>query len=226
MVNTLNYRSGAFVAYEPDNTEVLSRFIPFRFNPETLSRQISVEQGQGGGSQSGASGGSGGGSGGDEQGADANSGTLKESFGVLIRLDLADRLEASNSLPQELGVMPEIAALEDLMHPAESETEQPSDGSEPVRARAKRPTVLFIWGEKRVLPVRISGMTVNETMFNTRLYPIRAEIEVSLEVLGETDARDNSRVQSALDFTGGNRRELARMFLDNTADQGNRVDLP
>ena len=63
MADTLNYRSGAFVAYEPDNAEVLSRLIPFRFNPETLSRQISVEQGQGGGGQSGASGGSGGGSG-------------------------------------------------------------------------------------------------------------------------------------------------------------------
>lgn len=231
MAATLSYRSGAFAVYEPDNTETLSRFIPFRFNPETLSRQFAIEQGQGGGGQSGASAGSGGGqgaggSGSDEQGADANSGTLKESFGVLIRLDLSDRLEASNALPPELGIMPEIAALEDLMHPAESQTEHPSDGSEPVRARAKRPTVLFIWGEKRVLPVRISGMTVNETMFNAKLYPTRAEIEVNLEVLGETDARDNTRVQSALDFTGGNRRELARMFLDNTADQGSRVNLP
>lgn len=225
MVDSVNFKSGAFAAYEPEEPDTLSRFIPFRFNPETLSRQIAIEQGQrGGGGQSG--GGQSSGTSNEEQGSDANSGTLKETFTVLLRFDLVERHQSSSNLPVELGVSPEIAALEELMYPAESPSEQPSDGSEPLRPRAKRPTVLFIWGEKRVLPVQITDMTINETLFNNRLYPIRAEVEVSLQVLAEADARDNTRVRSALGFTAAKRRELAQLYLDNTADQGTNVDLP
>ena len=222
---TINFKSGAFAAYEPDDTVTVSRFIPFRFNPETLNRQLSLEQGQGGGNQSGASGQSTSNAN-EEQGSDANTGTLQESISVLIRLDLAERQQGGSNMPLELGIAPEIAAIEDLMYSAESSSEQASDGTEPVQARARRPTVLFIWGEKRVMPVQITGMTINETLFNSRLYPIRAEIEVSLQVLGENDARDNTRVRSALDFTTANRRELAQMYFDNTAEQGTNVDLP
>lgn len=224
MVDAINFKSGAFAVYEPDDPATLSRFIPFRFNPETLSRELALEQGEGSGAPTG--GGKAGGKAGDEQGADANAGTLKESFSVLVRFDLADRAERHSTLTTEFGVLPEISALEDLLHPGEAATEQPSDGTEPVKARAKLPTVLLLWGEKRVVPVQITGMTINETMFDNKLYPIRAEIEVSLQVLGDTDARDNTRVRSALDFTGSNRRNLAKLFLENTAAEGSNVNLP
>lgn len=225
MTDAINFTRGAFAIYNPDDTAVMSSFIPFRFNPETLTRQLQLEQAQGGGGGAepgaqGASGGSG------EQGADASSGTLKESFSVMLRFDLADRVEANSSLPMEFGVLPEISALEELLYPVESETEAPSDGSEPVRARGRRPIVLFIWGERRVVPVKITGMAIAETVFNGKLYPIRAEIEVGLEVLGEAEARDNTRVQSSLNFTAANRRRMARLYLDTTADQGTSINLP
>jgi hypothetical protein len=142
---------------------------------------------------------------------------------VLVRVDFADRVQGADRLPQELGILPEIAALEDLLHPVESETEAPSDGSEPTRARPQRWTVLFVWGRKRVYPVRITGMTVNETDHNAELNPVRAEIDVSLEVLGEADARDNVAVSSALDFTASNRKQLAKSFFDETASQSSNV---
>jgi hypothetical protein len=224
-MESINFKSGAFAVYEPEEPATMSRFIPFRFNPETLSRQVAIEQGQGGGGQSGA-GGANSGSSDEAQGADANSGTLKERFTVLLRFDLEERYQPNSALKAEFGIAPEVAALEELMYPVESPSEQPSDGSEPVSARAKRPTVLFIWGEKRVVPVRITGMTINETLFNHLLYPIRAEIEVSLQVLSEADARGNTRVSSALNFTAAKRKELAKLYLDNTAQQGTNVDLP
>ena len=222
MTYTITFTKGAFAVFKPDDTAVMARFIPFRFNPETLTRQLSVEQAKGG--EAGAAGGGAAAEG--EEGADAASGTLKESFSVLLRFDLAEREETRTSMPVEFGVMPEIAALEDLMHPAESETEAPADGSEPVRARARMPLVLFVWGERRVLPVRITGMAIAETMFNGKLYPTRAEVEVGLEVLGEAEAADNTRVRSSLDFTSANRRRMARIYLDTTADQGTNINLP
>jgi hypothetical protein len=223
MTDNINYLRGAFVAYEPGGYPDKKRTIPFRFNPESLSRQLSLEQGEGGGEGTEAGAGTGAGSTPGEQGADASSGSLKESFSVLVRVDFADRVQGADRLPQELGILPEIAALEDLLHPVESETEAPSDGSEPTRARPQRWTVLFVWGRKRVYPVRITGMTVNETDHNAELNPVRAEIDVSLEVLGEADARDNVAVSSALDFTASNRKQLAKSFFDETASQSSNV---
>lgn len=215
-----SYLRGAFIAYEPDGYPDQKRVIPFRFNPESLARQVSVEQGQ---QQQGAGTAPAGDSAQAEQGADASEGALKHSFNVLIRLDLAERHQAATNLPVELGVAPEIAAIEDLMYPAEAESEAASDGTEPVHARPRRPTVLFIWSRKRVYPVRIAGMTITESVFNAELNPVRAEIDVSLEVLGNEDASDNAAVSSGLTFTDGKRRELARMFLDNTADQSTSI---
>lgn len=224
MTDTVNYLRGAFVAYEPGGYPDKKRTIPFRFNPESLSRSLSIEQGEGGGEGTAAGGSSGGGgSAAGEQGADASSGSLKESFSVLVRVDLADRVQGADRLPQELGILPEIAALEELLYPVESEAEAPSDGTEPTRARPQRWTVLFVWGRKRVYPVRITGMTVNETDHNAELNPVRAEIDVALEVLGETDARDNLAVSSALDFTASNRKQMAQSFFDETASQNSNV---
>ena len=117
-------------------------------------------------------------------------------------------------------------ALEEARRGGATEAEAPSDGREPVRARGRRPIVLFIWGERRVVPVKITGMSIAETFFNGKLYPVRAEIEVGLEVLGEAEARDNARVKSSLGFTAANRRKMARLYLDTTADQGTSINLP
>jgi hypothetical protein len=158
-----------------------------------------------------------------EQAADASVGSLKESYSVQVRVDFADRLDAARQLPPELGVAPEIAALEDLLYPADNEADAPSSGSEPVSQRPVRPTVLFVWGRKRVVPVRITAMTINETDYNNQLNPVRAEIEVTVEVLGQTEAADNEAVRSALDFTRSKRRELANLFYENTSGQGSQI---
>lgn len=226
--DTLSFQQGALAVFDQDasgEAGAITRFLPFRFNPEDLSRQLSIEQAQGQGAQPGGGGSDDGNAA--DQGADADSGSLKEAFSINLRFDLAYREEhASANMPVEFGILPEISALEDLMHPVESTTDQPSDGSEPTRARGRRPLVLFVWGERRVVPVKIIGMTINEQFFNGQLYPTRAEVEVSFETLGEGDARDNTRVASSLKFTADNRRKMARVYLDTTASQGANINLP
>ena len=209
------YLRGAFLAYDPGTYPGTgpTRRIPFRFNPETLSRSLSVEQAQ---SDSGAATGS---TTAEGSSGDAASGVVKESFTVQVRFDFDDREEANSALDPTLGVLPEIAALEDLLHPPESATSANSDGQEGVAPRPERCTVLFVWGMKRVMPVRITSMNVNETMFNALLNPVRAEVDVSLEVLGESDARNSNAVRDALAFTASKRREMARMYYEAPAAQ-------
>lgn len=223
MPESTGYLRGAFIAYESGGYPDKKRVIPFRFNPESLSRSLSVEQGSASSGTEGSASSSSSSSSSSEQASDASSGSVKESFKVVVRVDFADRLEAAQNLPPELGVAPEIAAIEDLLYPGETEAQASSDGTEPVRQKLPRPTVLLVWGRKRVLPVKITGLTVNESLYNQQLNPIRADIEVSVEVLGELDAADNEAVKSALAFTTNNRRQLAKQFYDNTADQSSNI---
>lgn len=224
MKGELGYLRGAFIAYDPGTypDQKKRRVIPFRINPESLSRTVAVQSGQSGGGVEGAAPRAARGST-PEATPDASSGSLKESFSVQIRLDFADRNGAVTSMDEEYGIAPEIAAIEDLLYPTETESEAASDGTEPVRPARPRPVVLFVWGRKRVLPVRIASLKINESVYNNHLNPVRAEIEASLEVLGEADARNETAVRTALDHTDGGRRELARMYYENTASQGTNI---
>ena len=221
----VDYLRGALIGYDPGNYPTgQRRVIPFRFNPEGLSRSLSVEAVQGNQGLEGAPGAAA--SSKNEQSADATSGTLKQTFSVTVRLDFVDRLESAVSLDPALGILPEIAALEDLLYPAESKTAANSDGKEPVQARAPRPTVLFYWGTNRILPVRLTQLTVNETLHNSQLNPIRAEVEVAMEVLRDGDARGNQAVLDALNYTDKKRRQLATLFLNSTAAQASSYPTP
>ena len=44
MTDTVNFTQGAFAIYEPDDTALLSRFIPFRFNPEAFQGVLVKEK--------------------------------------------------------------------------------------------------------------------------------------------------------------------------------------
>jgi len=214
----LSYLRGAFIASATRDESLRSRVIPFRFNPESLARQLTVEAGQSPAGTQGAAARSATDAAA-ETSADAAMGALKESFSVQIRLDFADRHESVSNLDEQYGVAPEIAAIEDLLYPVETDAEASSDGSDGVRARRARPTVLFVWGKKRVLPVRIASLQINESVFNDQLNPVRAEIDVALEVLGEADVLDTPGARSALEHTSTSRQQLAQMYYENTASQ-------
>lgn len=216
--HTKSYLRGAFIAYEPGGyPNGDKRVLPFRFNPEVLTRGLQVEQGKTGSGSGGSKGKQG------DGGADASSGTVKQSFKVKVRFDFDDRHQVSAELPPELGILPELSALEGLLYPAENPADANSDGEEPVKAKPQRPTILFVWGKKRVLPVRIKGMQINETMFNRELNPTRAEVDVSLEVVGEADVKNDKAASDALSFTASKRTEMARLFLDKTSAQSTNI---
>ena len=49
------------------------------------------------------------------------------------------------------------------------------------------PFTLFIWGVKRVLPVRITDFSITEEAHDTALNPIRAKVSLGLRVLNYND---------------------------------------
>jgi hypothetical protein len=54
--------------------------------------------------------------------------------------------------------------------------------NEPVPCKTV-PVVLFFWGPGRIVPVRITGFSVEEQAYSPTLYPIRAKVTVGLQVL-------------------------------------------
>ena len=214
----LKYTRGAFIAYEPDGYPTKKRVIPFRFNPEAISRTVAVEAGSSGGGVEGAAPAAAAAPAADTK-ADTGGG-LKESFSIQIRLDFDDRGGAAAGIDDRYGIAPEVAAIEDLLYPAQTEAEKASDGKGPVSPARPRPTVLLVWGSDRILPVRIASLKIDESVYNAELYPVRAEIEASLEVFGEAEGLNLQAVKAAIEHTNQARRRLAGLYYENSGSKG------
>ena len=79
------------------------------------------------------------------------------------------------------------------------------------------PIVLFAWGPKRVLPVRVTALTITETLYDAQLNPTHAEAAVTLRVLtpaelfaARPDAGTSAETaQTAYEQALGRRRQWA-----------------
>jgi hypothetical protein len=49
------------------------------------------------------------------------------------------------------------------------------------------PLTLFVWGPKRVLPVRLSQFTITEEAYDVNLNPTRAKVGLGMRVLSYND---------------------------------------
>jgi hypothetical protein len=80
-------------------------------------------------------------------------------------------LEAIPGRTDQLGIYPLLSALELLLY-------LPS---------APPPVLLFVWGSRRILPVRVIELHVKEQLFDDALTPTQAELAVTLQVLKKAD---------------------------------------
>lgn len=53
------------------------------------------------------------------------------------------------------------------------------------------PIVVFKWGEKRSVAVRLVSLNVEEKAFDATLNPTRASVSLTLKVLDETEVGNN-----------------------------------
>jgi hypothetical protein len=164
---------GAIVAVDPLNP--LASVVVFQYNPETLERSIRPRiAGEGA-----------------ERGEVLRlSGPPEETVSVEIELDATDGLETGDPLTVSTGVGSSLAALEMLVYPKSTlvisnEVLAALGVIEVIPPEA--PLTLFVWGPKRVLPVRITDFTITEQAFDPALNPILAKVQLGLRVLTYQD---------------------------------------
>ena len=168
---------GGIVLVDPDNGTVL-RVIPLQYNPETLSRSLQIR---------GTTGESG-----DRLEALRLTGPPAETIKLEVELDATDQLEFPDQNPTiaQLGLHAQLAALETIVYPDSARLQANNNlakvGTLEI-APAQEPLTLFIWSKSRVLPVRITDLSITEEAFDPSLNPIRAKISLGMRVLSVND---------------------------------------
>lgn len=172
----MSLMKGAFVVFQTP-APVPTDLIMFQFNSETLVRKLDPPK------DSVASGGAAARGGGGPGHATQRP---TETMTVTVELDAADRLEKGDPVTTGLGLHPAIAQLELLMYPP-STLVLLNKGLSLVGSMVVSPEyvplVLFVWGTTRILPVHVSSVQVSELLFDDRLNPIVAKVDVGLKVL-------------------------------------------
>lgn len=107
-------------------------------------------------------------------------------------LDATDQLEFpdQNADAVEVGLFPILAAMETLIQPTVAQLErqkfQTGSGSFQITP-AQTPLALFVWSRSRVVPVRVTDLSITEEFFDPALNPIRAKVALTLRVLSVDD---------------------------------------
>jgi hypothetical protein len=230
------YFRGAFIEFTSAFLIPIPNIILFQYNPETLSHTWTpaAPAASSGGSASGPGAGN----------PLAVTGNPGEEFSFSLALDssdiIADGSPPAAALAEISGIYPTLAALEMLLFPSTSSggsalalassaggsmVSGASGGVDRSVPVSVVPTVLFVWGPGRILPVRVSALKVTEKLYDpTLLVPTHADVEIGLKVLtqNEIDALDDGLVkdivQTAYDAMGDLRQGLALANIVNSAD--------
>jgi hypothetical protein len=165
-----------------------SRVIVFQYNPESMKRTLAHRAPPA--PTSGATGTA-------REDVLRVAGPPVETISLTVEMHAADQLAdpAANPVVAEQGLHPALATLELLMYPptlnALAIEQQAAAGQVQVNP-ADLPLVLLVWGRSRVVPVKLTGFAISEDAFDTRLNPIAAKVELSMQVLTYLDFTDSS----------------------------------
>jgi hypothetical protein len=175
-----------------------------------------------------------------------------ETFSLALELDATDALEHPETHPVAFvsGVADRLAAIEMLMYPpgdsllggllgsvagsVSFSAGGISAGFEAGGAAAANlerrqvPVVLFFWGPGRIVPVRITSLSIEEQQFSPLLYPLRAKATLGVKVLDLDDlvtVSGDPASGAAVDiakacymFTRGQKEVLATANLANSVE--------
>jgi len=169
---------GALVQIVDSIVGVEPSIIPFQYNPAVLSVSIApfdpaeVEQ-----------------SGRGQIAPTSQPFEPKRTISAEIELDATDQLEDEEPVAVAVGIGDRLAALEQLLIPSEGLVSELIStigiltGDPPPPKRSSVPIALLILGPSRVLPVRVTSYSVEESLFLPTLSPMMAKVSLAFEVL-------------------------------------------
>jgi hypothetical protein len=160
-----------------------------------------------------------------------------ESYSLTLLLDSDDVVADDPDSPTGLdavrdGLGSRLAALEMLFFPVPAAAAgatgsgagaRGSAGSSRATPTAQVPAVLFVWGPARILPVRITALTITETLFDALLHPTRATAELGFRVLTSKELTKvtgpfKNLASAVYDYSRGQREFLALANLQHVKD--------
>jgi hypothetical protein len=124
-----------------------------------------------------------------------------EAFSFTIAMDASDEIADGSAptaaLARASGIYSRLAALEMLLYPTTGKSGLigavtaavasafDDTGSGPVRTvpQSVMPVTLFVWGPGRIVPVRLTELTITEKLYDSMLNPTHAEAQLALRVL-------------------------------------------
>jgi len=166
---------GAIISF--DLFSPIPQVIQFQYNPESLTRSL-----QGTGAE------------GDPSETYRLKGPPVETINLDVEFDSTDQLEHpdENKDTTTMGIYPQLSALEMILYPKSSlviaNTILSALGTLDVIS-PEGPFTLFIWGAKRVLPVKLTQFNITEEAHDTNLNPIRAKVQLGMRVLTYDDLK-------------------------------------
>ena len=151
--------------------------ITLQYNPDTLSRSLQIKSIP---------------ESGDHSEALRLKGPPVETIKLEAEIDATDQLEFpdQNQTTLECGIFPQLAALETIAYPTSrqlSQNDQAADQGMLEIIPMETPLALFVWSKSRVVPVRITELSITEEAFDARLNPTRAKVSLGLRVLSVDD---------------------------------------
>jgi hypothetical protein len=179
----------------------VNNIIVLQYNPDTLTRSLKIK---------GAD------EGGDRSEALRLTGPPVETIKLEAEIDATDQLETPDQNPNTVssGIAPQLAALETLAYPSSKSLQNNFNLSQqgtleimPILA----PLTLFVWSANRIVPVRITDLSITEEAFDPQLNPIRAKVSLGMRVLTIDDLNFSDKSGSLYMAYQMNKERLATL---------------
>jgi hypothetical protein len=153
----------------------LASIAVFQYNPDTVTRTLQPQAAGDGGARAEAM---------------RLKGAPVETIKMDVEIDATDQLETGEGTATKLGIYPQLSALEMLIYPKSAlvvaNTVLLALGTLEI-VPPIGPFTLLVWGLKRVVPVRLTDLTITEEAHDVGLNPIRARASLGLRVLSYND---------------------------------------
>lgn len=178
---TPKLQQGALIQLTRDIIGIVPSITLFQYNPEEITRSFEIKADEGS-------------SGKGAEAPNAQPYPPDESFSFTLHLDATDDLERERPLTMAFGVADRLAVLEKLIFPSQGLLGDALNSiaslfGEPIAERPSVPIVLLALGPLRVMPVRVTSLSITEKYHNPVMMPTHAEVALAFRLMSPEEFR-------------------------------------